>query len=129
MFDLDHFKRVNDTYGHAAGDEVLKELAATVHAAMRNTDLFARYGGEEFMLFLPQTSLELAKVCIERITNTMQSLSFEGLPPDFRITASIGIAQYYLPEEITDMIERVDAALYEAKRRGRNRIVLAKFPH
>ena len=127
LIDLDHFKRVNDTYGHCAGDAVLKGLTDTVHAAMRNTDLFARYGGEEFILFLPQTSLELAKFCIERIMKAMQSVSFEGLPPDFRITMSVGIAQYYLPEDIASMIERVDTALYDAKRRGRNRIELAKF--
>lgn len=127
LIDLDHFKRVNDTYGHCAGDAVLKGLTDTVHAAMRNTDLFARYGGEEFILFLPQTSLELAKLCIERIMKAMQAVSFEGLPPDFRITMSVGIAQYYLPEDIATMIERVDTALYDAKRRGRNRIELAKF--
>jgi len=127
LIDLDHFKQVNDTYGHSAGDAVLKGLTATVHSAMRNTDLFARYGGEEFILFLPQTSLELARLCMERIMQAMQSVSFEGLPPDFRVTMSVGIAQYYLPEDTVTIIERVDAALYNAKRRGRNRIELAKF--
>ncbi len=128
LIDLDHFKQVNDTYGHSAGDAVLKGLTATVHSAMRNTDLFARYGGEEFILVLPQTSLELARLCMERIMKAMQLVSFDGLPPDFRVTMSVGIAQYYLPEETTTTIERVDAALYNAKRRGRNRIELAKFP-
>ena len=127
MIDLDHFKAVNDTYGHCAGDAVLKGLADTVRACLRNTDLLARYGGEEFILFWPQTSLDLAHLCVERIMKAMQDVRFEGLPPEFRITMSAGIAQYYLPEEITTLIERADAALYEAKRRGRNRIELAKF--
>lgn len=108
LIDLDHFKQVNHTYGHAAGDTVLKGLTATVHSAMRNTDLFARYGGEEFILFLPQTSLELARLCMERIMQAMQLVSFEGLPPDFRVTMSVGIAQYYLSEDTATIIGRGD---------------------
>ncbi|HTN67340.1 MAG TPA: GGDEF domain-containing protein, partial [Burkholderiaceae bacterium] len=114
-------------YGHSASDTVLKGLTATVHSAMRNTDLFARYCGEEFILFLPQTSLELARLCMERIMQAMQLVSFEGLPPDLRVTMSVGIAQYYLSEDTATIIGRGDAALYNAKRRGRNRIELAKF--
>ncbi|MBB1519595.1 GGDEF domain-containing protein [Aquipseudomonas guryensis] len=127
LFDLDHFKRVNDNYGHAAGDTVLKTFAATVEPLLRSTDFLARYGGEEFLLFLPQTSLEMAQHCIKRIQEALATTSFEGLPPGFRVTASIGVAQYYLQEGIPSLIERSDKALYRAKQNGRNRMELAPF--
>lgn len=128
MFDLDHFKRVNDTYGHIAGDMVLKVFATTLKPLLRNTDFLARYGGEEFLLFLPQTSLEMAQHCIKRIQEALAATRFEGLPPDFRVTTSIGVAQYYLQEDIPSLIDRSDKALYRAKQNGRNRMELAPFP-
>ncbi len=127
LFDLDHFKRVNDSFGHPAGDTVLKTFAATVEPLLRSTDFLARYGGEEFLLFLPQTSLEMAQHCIKRIQEALAGTSFEGLPPGFRVTASIGVAQYYLQEGIPSLIERSDKALYRAKQNGRNRMELAPF--
>ncbi|MEK1906920.1 MAG: GGDEF domain-containing protein [Pseudomonas sp.] len=127
LFDLDHFKRVNDNYGHPAGDTVLKTFAATVEPLLRSTDFFARYGGEEFLLFLPQTSLEMAQHCIKRIQDALADASFEGFEADFRVTASIGVAQYYLQESVPMLIERADKALYRAKQNGRNRMELAAF--
>jgi diguanylate cyclase (GGDEF)-like protein len=127
ILDLDYFKRINDTYGHPVGDEVLKTFANTVQPLLRSTDFFARYGGEEFLLFLPQTSLEMAQHCIKRIQDALAEASFEGVPANVRVTASIGVAQYYLQETVPALIERADKALYRAKQNGRNRMELAPF--
>lgn len=127
MLDLDHFKRINDTYGHPVGDEVLKTFADTVQPLLRSTDFFARYGGEEFILFLPQTSLEMAQHCIKRIQESLAEATFAGLPSGACVTASIGVAQYYLQETVPALIERADKALYRAKQNGRNRMELAPF--
>jgi diguanylate cyclase len=127
ILDLDHFKRINDSYGHPVGDEVLKTFANTVQPLLRSTDFFARYGGEEFLLFLPQTSLEMAQHCVKRIQDALVEASFEGMPAGGRVTASIGVAQYYLQETVPALIERADKALYRAKQNGRNRMELAPF--
>jgi diguanylate cyclase (GGDEF)-like protein len=127
ILDLDYFKRINDTYGHSVGDEVLRTFANTVQPLLRSTDFFARYGGEEFLLFLPQTSLEMAQHCIKRIQDALAEVSFEGMPANVRVTASIGVAQYYLQETVPALIERADKALYRAKQNGRNRMELAPF--
>lgn len=124
ILDLDHFKRVNDSYGHPVGDEVLKTFAGTVQPLLRSTDFFARYGGEEFLLFLPQTSLEMAQHCLKRIQDELAVARYPGLPQDMRVTASIGVAQYHL-ESIAELIERADKALYKAKQNGRNRMEMA----
>jgi diguanylate cyclase (GGDEF)-like protein len=127
IFDLDYFKRINDTYGHPVGDEVLKAFASLVQPLLRSTDFFARYGGEEFLLFMPQTSLEMAQHCIERIQESLAAASFAGMPAEARVTVSVGIAQYYLQELVPGLIERADKALYRAKQNGRNRLELAPF--
>ncbi|MDD0843911.1 GGDEF domain-containing protein [Pseudomonas sp. Gutcm_11s] len=127
ILDLDYFKRINDTYGHPVGDEVLKTFANVVQPLLRSTDFFARYGGEEFLLFLPQTSLEMAQHCIKRIQDALAETGFAGLPGEVRVTASIGVAQYYLQESVAALIERADKALYRAKQNGRNRMELAPF--
>ncbi|WP_068826023.1 GGDEF domain-containing protein [Pseudomonas sp. BMS12] len=127
ILDIDHFKRINDNYGHPVGDEVLKTFAEVVQPLLRSTDFFARYGGEEFLLFLPQTSLEMAQHCIVRIQEALAAARYQGLPEEMRITASIGVAQYYLPESVATLIERADKALYRAKQNGRNRMELAPF--
>lgn len=127
ILDLDYFKRINDTYGHTVGDEVLKTFAQTVQPLLRSTDFLARYGGEEFLLFLPQTSLEMAQHCVKRIQDALADVCLAGLPEETRITASIGVAQYYLQETVGGLIERADKALYRAKQNGRNRMELAPF--
>lgn len=127
ILDLDHFKRINDSYGHPVGDEVLKTFADVVQPLLRSTDFFARYGGEEFLLFLPQTSLEMAQHCIVRIQEALATAHYPGLPEGVRITASIGVAQYYLQESVATLIERADKALYRAKQNGRNRVEMAPF--
>lgn len=123
IMDVDHFKDVNDTYGHQAGDEILRELAKAVAADLRAIDSFGRYGGEEFLLVLPQTSLTGARIKSERVCEAIRSLRFAGLPDDFRITVSIGVAEAFPDESTDDTLSRADRALYEAKENGRNRVV------
>lgn len=106
---------------------MLKTFAHTVQPLLRSTDFFARYGGEEFLLFLPQTSLEMAQHCVKRIRDALAEARFAGLPDEVRVTASIGVAQYYLQESVAGLIERADKALYRAKQNGRDRMELAPF--
>ncbi|MFY7940489.1 MAG: GGDEF domain-containing protein, partial [Burkholderiaceae bacterium] len=123
MIDLDHFKRVNDEYGHSVGDSVLKETANRVRRAIRRSDVFGRVGGEEFALLCPATDIAGAVATARMILNELGGSAFE-LVGD--VTASLGVAQLQLGESAGHLFERADAALYEAKRLGRNRVVLAK---
>ncbi len=123
MLDIDHFKSVNDRYGHIVGDRVLKEVANIIGGKLRNADISARYGGEEFCAILPHMNAENAKVIMERIRLAIENMAcpIEGDVPA-RVTISIGIAER--DDTVTDpgqMIERADFALYTAKRSGRNR--------
>ena len=122
IMDIDFFKRVNDTYGHGAGDEVLKTFAKQTQNLLRTTDFFGRWGGEEFVLMLPNTSMELALICLERIRELMESTRFPEIDRDLQVTVSQGLVQYALPEAISATLERADVALYRAKRNGRNRV-------
>lgn len=123
MIDLDHFKRVNDEYGHSVGDSVLKETANRVRRAIRRSDVFGRVGGEEFALLCPATDIAGAVATARMILNELGGSAFE-LVGD--VTASLGVAQLKLGESAGHLFERADAALYEAKRSGRNRVVMAK---
>ena len=123
LLDIDFFKRINDTYGHSAGDDVLRAFAAAVQAQVRDTDSFGRYGGEEFLLMLPETSIEAASALIERIRAAVEALRFGQVNPALTMTVSIGVAQFHLGESIAQTIARADEALYVAKARGRNRVV------
>ncbi len=127
MIDIDHFKQINDTYGHPRGDTVIKELAANLQGAMRNVDLVARYGGEEFVVLLPQTDREGAALVAERVRERAEEHHFSGLPEDVRVTISVGVAHYDGQSEMKsqDLVDAADQALYEAKKKGRNRVVLA----
>ncbi|MEW9897337.1 diguanylate cyclase [Chitinivorax sp. PXF-14] len=121
ILDIDHFKLINDTYGHSIGDEVLKTFASQTQSLLRSTDFFGRWGGEEFILMQPNTSLELGSICTERIRELLEHTHFPELGPDYVVTVSIGLVQYYLPESLNTTLERADHALYRAKRGGRNR--------
>ncbi len=121
ILDLDHFKRVNDTYGHETGDIVLKTVAGTIRQNIRDFDTIARYGGEEFMLVLCGTSQNEAMSFAERVREIAESLSFDNLE-DFNITISIGVAEYMPKESFQTTINRADKALYRAKEKGRNRV-------
>jgi two-component system cell cycle response regulator len=124
MFDIDHFKRINDTYGHVAGDQVLARLAATVQATLRAEDTFARYGGEEFVALCRGTSAAMASVVAERIRQTVEQTAFVFEARTIAVTISIGVAVY--PDgavrDPSDLIALADRRLYDAKHAGRNRV-------
>ena len=122
LLDVDHFKKVNDTYGHQVGDDVLVAVASHATKAMRAGDLFGRYGGEEFAAALPKASAETAAKVAERIRGDVGATKFASQEARFRVTASFGIAQLKGPETIAQLIARADAALYKAKAGGRDRI-------
>ena len=121
MFDIDHFKKVNDGFGHLAGDYVLKHLAQTVRAKIRREDCFARYGGEEFAIVLPEIDGLNAKPFAEKIRQLVEATEFKFENTSMPITISMGVAT--LDVESTDpqaLIKRADERLYEAKSSGRN---------
>lgn len=123
LLDVDHFKHINDNYGHSAGDEVLKAIGATLQASIRECDFVARYGGEEFVAALPNTSVNDAAGVLERIRAAIEALdgqSIAGL--DRPITLSIGLAAHQSSERIEQTLAHADAALYRAKAGGRNQI-------
>ncbi|MGM0402227.1 MAG: GGDEF domain-containing protein [Thermodesulfobacteriota bacterium] len=127
IFDLDHFKQVNDTFGHQKGDDVLKKLVRDVAGELRDTDMIARYGGEEFLVIMPGTDISGAAECAQRIQKSVCSASFAGFPDSFQVTISTGITSYRPVESIDEMIYRADNALYRAKANGRNRVEI-DFP-
>ncbi|MET3612734.1 two-component system cell cycle response regulator [Rhizobium aquaticum] len=128
LTDIDRFKSINDTYGHDAGDEVLKELAARIRSTVRGADLACRYGGEEFVVVMPDTSLDMATTIAERLRGAIEGkpfhLSASGI--DLNVTASLGIAALSATVQTpTQLMKSADQALYEAKNAGRNRVVAA----
>jgi two-component system, cell cycle response regulator len=126
MIDIDHFKRVNDKYGHDFGDSVLKEVAAALLHNVREVDLACRYGGEEFAILLPHTSKDSALVVAERISKCVRCLNLACQAEALCITLSIGIASTrdVTTNEAEELVRSADVALYEAKRLGRDRIEL-----
>lgn len=123
MMDIDFFKRVNDEYGHAEGDEVLRRLAATAQTQLRETDLFGRWGGEEFIVLMPQTKLPDAVEAAQRVRQAIGAMVFQVGDTTFQITISIGAAQLQPQENADDVVARADEALYAAKHAGRNCVV------
>lgn len=128
MIDIDFFKRVNDTYGHAAGDEVLKQTAAVIKELLRESDIPSRYGGEEFAILLPFTRLDEAKVVGERLRKAVESTPVtigedDARKKNINVTISMGIAEFNPEETGEELFERADKALYQAKESGRNRVV------
>jgi len=128
MIDIDHFKRINDTYGHHAGDVVLRSFANTAAASLRDTDVFGRYGGEEFLAIVEQTALDQSSVVAARLCELARTLVFDELASGLRISVSIGSAEYRPPEEWQETVDRADKALYRAKDGGRDRFELATVP-
>jgi len=122
MLDLDHFKRVNDRYGHPVGDEVLVEMVRRCLVCLRNSDTIGRWGGEEFIVLLPLTSLDAGVQACERLRAAMADTAFETTAGQLAVTLSCGLAERRPGENLELLIERADAALYEAKRCGRNRV-------
>lgn len=127
MFDIDHFKKVNDTYGHQAGDYVLREVSRLAKAAVRESDTMARYGGEEFIIGLPETNLEAARKQAERIRKAIEKHKFVFEGKEIPVTISIGLTNYVTkPQtESARFIKDADMALYRSKENGRNRVTLS----
>lgn len=124
--DLDHFKRVNDEFGHLTGDEVIREVGDLLRRTAREADVVARFGGEEFTILAPETNEEGALILADRVMEAFRSNKFRSLPPDSRITTSIGIAaEFARDDEVAKtLLARADEALYVAKRNGRDRSVV-----
>ena len=125
VFDIDHFKRVNDMLGHDMGDQILKEVAARIVTNMREVDIVSRYGGEEFMIAMPDTVGEEAKRAADRIRQSMAGTPIFVDGKGISVTTSCGVAQVVPNEQLREVFRRADSALYKAKREGRNQVVLA----
>ncbi|GAB5477320.1 MAG: sensor domain-containing diguanylate cyclase [Marinobacter nauticus] len=126
MFDIDHFKPVNDTYGHLAGDEVIRHTAEVTRNNIRQSDSAGRYGGEEFGIILPETDAENARVICERIREAIENSTVSTTAGDIRYTVSMGIAQLTeTPENYMQWMQKADEALYKAKESGRNKVVVS----
>lgn len=128
MLDIDHFKHVNDTYGHPAGDQVLRGLAGRLQAGIRQTDLLGRYGGEEFLVLLPATTLKSALKTAERLLELARGLRIQLKPGlEIQITISLGIAQYRIGQEGWEaLLNRADQAMYQSKNRGRDQWLISQ---
>jgi len=127
MLDIDDFKQVNDTYGHLQGDNVLREMAARILRTVRKSDTVARYGGEEFVIIMPQTGAHGAAAEAERLRHVLGSAPYEGMPEEVRVTVSVGVAvlEQDAMRDCEAIIRVADGALYRAKHKGKNRIVVA----
>ena len=122
MLDLDHFKRINDNYGHLAGDKVLKIIATVLRKRLRGTDFIARFGGEEFVLLLPDTPQAAGMKLLESLRAAIEACPFHFKGDPVTITASIGISAFRAGEHSDQVLKRADQALYRAKDAGRNRV-------
>jgi diguanylate cyclase (GGDEF)-like protein len=123
LFDIDHFKSINDTLGHAAGDAVLKHFALISNSGLRAVDVLGRYGGEEFLLILPDTGRAGASMAAERVRAVVEAAGFPQLPADRHVTVTAGVAISKRDEAVQELLGRADSALYEGKAAGRNRVV------
>jgi diguanylate cyclase (GGDEF)-like protein/PAS domain S-box-containing protein len=122
LFDIDHFKKVNDMFGHNVGDSVLKKIANIVKKTIRNVDYFIRWGGEEFVIILAETDKKQAYVLAERIRQGIEKFDFNNAA---QITISCGVAEFKKEDTRHTLIKRADDAMYKAKRNGRNRVVMS----
>jgi diguanylate cyclase (GGDEF)-like protein len=125
LLDIDHFKRINDTHGHAAGDAVLVAVAACMREALRTDDICGRVGGEEFLFVFPRCDLDHASKLLEDIRSAIGALRIDGLPEDFRVALSAGLTERRADDTQLDvLVRRADVALYKAKHAGRDRVVV-----
>ena len=123
MVDVDHFKEVNDTYGHKAGDRVLQGVAAILTEVLRLPDKVGRYGGEEFLLVMPETGSDETSKLTERIRQQVSEVEFDIGDRKVKLTISIGAALFEKGEDLEQLVSRADRALYQAKQSGRNLVV------
>jgi diguanylate cyclase (GGDEF)-like protein len=127
MLDIDHFKQINDNFGHAAGDKVLRLLAKQALTALRSPDILARWGGEEFVLIMPETTVSEAIQVVERLRVLLAGTWVWKDHPELRVTFSAGVAALQNSETIQDTVARADEAMYLAKQQGRNRTIEASL--
>ena len=125
MFDLDHFKRINDRYGHPVGDQALQETVRVIGAELREGDVLARFGGEEFLVLLPMTGLDAAHLLAERLRKALATVVLAAGPDELRLRASFGVAELTNAETVAGWLGRADRALYQAKENGRDCVVAA----
>lgn len=121
FFDIDHFKRINDNYGHSVGDEVLIAISSLISNHIRSTDMFARWGGEEFLLLLPETGIEEAKIVANKLCALVEQHDFDIVK---KVTISLGVTSVLASDTVLSILNRVDKALYKAKHSGRNQVVV-----
>ena len=120
FFDIDHFKNINDTYGHQTGDDVLQELVNIIKGCVRELDIFARWGGEEFIVLLPRTNLDNALKAAEKFRRKVMTYEFKDVK---HVTCSFGVTMFTKNDDVDTLVNRADKALYKAKEGGRNRVV------
>lgn len=121
ILDIDHFKQINDSFGHATGDSALRTFAKVVGGTLRSTDRLARYGGEEFLLLLPNAREQaFVQLAAERVRRAVEEHTWEVVAPGLKVTCSIGTSLSRSGEDVAEMIERADTGLYRAKAGGRN---------
>ncbi|RZI43348.1 GGDEF domain-containing protein [Herbaspirillum sp. HC18] len=128
LLDIDWFKKINDVYGHDAGDEVLRRFGQESRLILRTGDVLARWGGEEFLLYLPNTRLDESNVIIDRLSEQVRAMSFQHGEGEFGITFSGGLVELLPGDPVAAAITRADALLYQAKAEGRNRVVAGGMP-
>lgn len=127
QMDIDHFKSINDTYGHGVGDMALKAFAQTVRDNIRNSDVLARWGGEEFVLLLSDTDVAGAMLTLQRVRAAVEGTTMADAPPGLQMTVSIGLAEHMAGEMLEVTLDRADKALYSAKRAGRNQVMFGEL--
>nr|WP_275444183.1 GGDEF domain-containing protein [Pseudoalteromonas sp. MM17-2] len=125
VIDVDHFKSINDNYGHSAGDKTLQVLATAMKKSIRSTDFIARFGGEEFVMLMPNVSINNVVRPLEKLRHTIRSIPFKFKNEQVQITVSIGVTQINADDTALSAFDRADKALYEAKNAGRDRLILS----
>jgi len=123
VIDIDNFKKINDRFGHKAGDKVLKAVATVCKENIRDTDYLARYGGEEFILLLPETDLDETAIAVENLRRVVENCNFYHLNQTVLVTISVGFAEFRSDDDVDSVFHRADMALYTAKSAGRNRCI------
>jgi len=127
FIDLDDFKKINDTFGHDAGDLALKRVAATLRHTLRRSDIYGRWGGEEFIVALPDIQKDIAEKIAEKIRGEIEAAKIKSDGENISVTASLGVVSYRDEKTLHEMVEKADKAMYKAKQSGKNRVIV--FPN